>query len=272
MSKLFEAINRLEADAGQVVVESPFGLETADRYETKPDNTWRKTLLLTGIIFIFALGAGFGLLFLSKKLTSQATSMKSHQFIQKPLDNIRKIRKVATLRLNSGAGQKANVVQASSRTKRSVKSLKEKENSDKVIRAEIPEPYDKHAISKNFSVKDRIPFHVRKTSYTAKQALSPFVSNPLVLTSRQKRLLYRAERFRKAGLKEQALNIYKKIWAKSHNPLVANNLAAILMEKGRYKEAKEILVQAIGLSPDDNDLKFNLRQVKDFLQLNRTAY
>ena len=274
MSKLFEAINRLEADTGQVVVESPFGLETADRYEAKSDKTWRKTLLLAGVIFIFALGIGFGLLFLSKKLTSQATSIKNYPFVQRSLDNTKKTQKIARLQLDHDISQKVNVAQPLSQTRRSVKSLKEKEDSDKIIRVKIPKPYNKHAISKDFSVKDRIPFQVRKVSGTTvvKQNLSSFMSNPLVLTSRQKRLLYRAEKFRKAGLKEQALDIYKKIWAKSHNPLVANNLAAMLMEKGQYQEAKEILVQAIGLSPDDNDLKFNLRQVKDFLQMNRTAY
>ena len=73
-------------------------------------------------------------------------------------------------------------------------------------------------------------------------------------------MLFQAERLRKKGDNISATRLYEKIWRKTKNPMVANNLAALLMEQERYKEAKEILKRAIKLSPNDEDLKYNLEQ------------
>ncbi|OCC15087.1 hypothetical protein DBT_1573 [Dissulfuribacter thermophilus] len=75
------------------------------------------------------------------------------------------------------------------------------------------------------------------------------------------KLIQLAEELRMSGDLNGSVNIYRRLWKETHSPLVANNLGAILILMGKYKEAKNLLETAIKLSPDDEDLKYNLRLV-----------
>ncbi|MGQ9498902.1 MAG: tetratricopeptide repeat protein [Dissulfurimicrobium sp.] len=83
-----------------------------------------------------------------------------------------------------------------------------------------------------------------------------FVKDESGLTSEH--LLQQAEEYRIAGRMEEAVELYRTVWAKTGDARVANNLAAALLVLGRAKEAEGILSEALKKAPDDIDLKFNL--------------
>lgn len=74
----------------------------------------------------------------------------------------------------------------------------------------------------------------------------------------RKRLLYRAEKLRAQGDYSRALRIYKDAWQEEPVPALANNIAAILINSHDFVEAEHFLRQALQLSPEDEDLRFNL--------------
>ncbi len=278
MSKLFEAINRLEADTGQAVVESPFGPELMDGSETKPKHNAKKTLILASVLLILAVAAGFGVLFMSKKMAMFDTPRTEPHAIKPDKKPIQLPEKTTSQIKQIGKDLKANVTfqKDNSQTKADIEELLEKTTvmrSSSKAKKEINDINTEEVVKKEKKV-DKNPINSNSTrsipvsskSNFTKQNLAPLVSNPLILNTRQKRLLYRAEKLRKSGLKEQALDLYKKLWKRSHNPLIANNLAAMLMEKGLYHQARNILEQAVTISPEDNDLRYNLEQVKAFLE------
>jgi len=286
MSKLFEAISNLEADNGQAVVDSPFRPDTTGFPSVESRGGHRKTLAIAIAILIISLAAGSGALFLSKRLAvpdrkpiskqdlargnglqgkivaSTPGAQKGHQeVIMSPLEyypktETKKKEGVALSASLNGAIKKANETgnalsspfteDTSRPTQRSNGALS---GMDRHLKKSMPRPKPLNGAMKP----------------------APLASNPLILNNHEKRLLYRAEKLRKNGLKEQALAIYQRVWKKSRNPLVANNLAAMLMEKGRYQEALKILEQAVKVSPSDGDIKYNLEQLRLFLSKTKTA-
>lgn len=84
-------------------------------------------------------------------------------------------------------------------------------------------------------------------------------------TARLSRWLQQAEQRRKAGDWEGAITLFKKVWQISENPAIANNLAASLMQLDRLAEAREILTKALQKTPNDQDLKQNLRLVQQLV-------
>jgi len=74
----------------------------------------------------------------------------------------------------------------------------------------------------------------------------------------RKRILYRAEKTREQGDLSKALGLYKKAWSFGHDPDIANNMAALLIQSGKYDEAEHYLQQVVSLTSDNEDLQFNL--------------
>ena len=285
MSKLFEAISNLEADSGQAVVDSPFRVETTGFSDVESRGRPRKTLAMAIGILIITLAAGSGALFLLKKL---AIPDEKPVFIQEPARGKGLESKIPALTPNAIKGHKT-LIENLSEDSPKTKVEKKEEVAVKALKNEAPKKENgtDSALASPLKRESSISTRGAKGALSALNrqlkskpgpkalhgAMIPaqLASNPLVLNGHEKRLLYRAEKLRKLGLKEQALAIYQRIWEKSRNPLVANNLAAMLMEKGRYGKALEILEQAVKVSPSDEDLKYNLEQLRLFLGKTETA-
>ncbi len=77
-----------------------------------------------------------------------------------------------------------------------------------------------------------------------------------------KRLLQRAERLRHEGELVKALELYKKAWHEKPGAALANNIAAILINRHSYQEAEDYLLQALRFSPNDPDIIFNLKLIE----------
>ncbi len=285
MSKLFEAISNLEADSGQAVVDSPFRVETTGFSDVESRGRPRKTLAMAIGILIITLAAGSGALFLLKKL---AVPDEKPVFIQEPARGKGLESKIPALTPNAIKDHKTlieNLSEDSPKTRVekkevvAVKALKnEAPKKENGTHGAVVSPLKKESSISTGGAKGALSALNRQLK--SKPGPKPLHgvmipaqlrSNPFVLNGHEKRLLYRAEKLRKLGLKEQALAIYQRIWEKSRNPLVANNLAAMLMEKGRYEKALEILEQAVKVSPSDEDLKYNLEQLRLFLGKTETA-
>jgi len=67
-----------------------------------------------------------------------------------------------------------------------------------------------------------------------------------------------AEEARQRGDIDEALDIYKQYLALHRDPYAMNNLGALLILKGRFSEAEEILQEAFQLVPTDGDIAANL--------------
>ena len=285
MSKLFEAISNLEADSGQAVVDSPFRVETTGFSDVESRGRPRKTLAMAIGILIITLAAGSGALFLLKKL---AVPDEKPVFIQEPAREKGLVSKIPALIPRAIKGHQ-DLIKNLSEDSPKTRVEKKEEVAVKTLENKAPKkengtdsalvsPLKKESSISTEGAKGALSALNRSfKSKPGPKALHGVMipaqlgSNPLVLNGHEKRLLYRAEKLRKLGLKEQALAIYQRIWEKSRNPLVANNLAAMLMEKGRYEKALEILEQAVKVSPSDEDLKYNLEQLRLFLGKTKTA-
>ncbi len=89
----------------------------------------------------------------------------------------------------------------------------------------------------------------------------PAVSG-LSMDRRQKQLLQAAEDCLKRDDFGEAARLYRLVWKKTGNPLVANNLAASLMMMDRNLEAVNILQEALQQHPGDTDLEYNLEMAR----------
>lgn len=78
-------------------------------------------------------------------------------------------------------------------------------------------------------------------------------------TAQLSRWLHQAEQRRRGEDWEGAIALFTKVWQITGNPAVANNLAASLMQLGRWSEAEKILAKALQRAPGDQDLQQNLR-------------
>ncbi len=279
MSKLFEAISNLEADNGQAVVDSPFRVETTGFSDVKSRGRSRKILAIAIGILIITLAAGSGALFLLKKLAVSNRNPVSGQELATEKGLKGKIMSAVPVAMKGQPETIKNHWEDSPKTK------VEKKEEVTVMAQENEAPKKKNGTDS--ALVSPLKKETSISTGGAKAAISglnrqlkgdswpkplhgamkpvPLASNPLILNGHEKRLLYRAEKLRKLGLKEQALAIYQRVWEKSRNPLVANNLAALLMDKGRYEKALKILEQAAKVSPLDEDIKYNLEQLRLFL-------
>ena len=273
MSKLFEAISNLEADTGQAVIDSPFRTgHSGAPSEPGNENKVKKTLVLAAGILILALSGGSGVLYLSKRLATSGNTGHWSSFSQKPLATGHAQKETLTLKrenrpvsehklpgaIPGSTSKDLNTAKAS--LKRQLEEIQEKHAGQASLEPDHLKRPDS-ALAKT----NKLPPLKNKFQPQAK-GLMPFVSNPLILDSHQKRLLYRAEKLRKNGNQAEALAIYKRIWQQTKNPMVANNLAAILMEKEKFREALNVLEQAVKISPKDQDLQYNLSQLQQFLK------
>lgn len=272
MSKLFEAISTLETNGSQQMVDSPFAGHLEKSKNEPQGQDAKKVFLAACLILLFAISVGIGTLFVSKKLAVKGLGKKG----QKRIASLQK-----EIRPKNNGGEKKVVDSSPYVLLRQPEQLVQKGNG--IHHAQKRKPVETKDGLKMVSGKLDGPkslINIRPKGQEQKIAVTvqkmppseprpiknPFAPNPMVLNSRQKKLLYRAEALRKSGRYEQALSLYKKVWNTSHNPLVANNLAAILMEIGRYQEARKILQDALRTSPQDRDLKFNLKQVDLYLE------
>ncbi|GEM_PF-6673683 len=279
MSKLFEAISNLEADSGQAVVDSPFRVETTGFSDVESRGRPRKTLALAIGILIITLAAGSGALFLLKKLAVSNRNPVSEQELATGKGLKGKIMSAVPVAMKGQPETIKNHWEDSPKTE----AGKEKAVALKASKNEAVKKDNRTDNALVFPLKEAAS-RPTKGSKGATSGLNrqlkgdswpkplhgamkpaPLASNPLILNGHEKRLLYRAEKLRKLGLKEQALAIYQRVWEKRRNPLVANNLAALLMDKGRYEKALKILEQAAKVSPSDEDIKYNLEQLRLFL-------
>ena len=272
MSKLFEAISQLENSANQSAVEMPFkasGQKGKGLHFLK-----NKILILSGLIIL----AGVCLVFFmedSIKLFFKKTTAKQHYYaetneLDRPLNeefqneklknNLNKItqsNKTENLDLKKIALHYKKIQKNTKLTQKNISSHIKSATKSKQIHNEL---------KKLIPTNDTLQKHDYHQVVKIKKQKNITKKNPNVLTFRHKKLLFQAERFRKKGELNRALMIYKKIWNDTKNPLVANNLAAILIEKGDYKKAEEILKTAIKLRPHDEELIYNLSVVTSYLK------
>lgn len=78
----------------------------------------------------------------------------------------------------------------------------------------------------------------------------------------RKRLMSRAEHLRMQGDSNEALGLYKKAWSITPGSALANNIAAILISIEQYAKAESYLQRGLQLTPNDEDLLFNLKIVQ----------
>jgi Flp pilus assembly protein TadD len=71
-------------------------------------------------------------------------------------------------------------------------------------------------------------------------------------------MIVMAEEARRRGDTDEALRIYKQYLALHRDPYAMNNLGALLILKGQFKEAEQVLQEAFQLAPTDGDIAANL--------------
>jgi hypothetical protein len=79
----------------------------------------------------------------------------------------------------------------------------------------------------------------------------------MLAAKRAKKYIYQAEKARIRGDVDSALRSFTLAWDIVKRPGIANNLAALLMQQEKYREAITILDEGLILAPDDPDLLFN---------------
>ncbi|NPA95509.1 MAG: tetratricopeptide repeat protein [Thermodesulfobacteria bacterium] len=272
MSKLFDAINRLEGDGAQGVINSPFKSGVLTHESTSKGQGPPKGIVATIIIVAVALAGGLAALYLTEepvKIPSKINSafvakegVKGPQSAPEVKTKTQHARAAAerVVKKEPTAAAKMHAAVKSDATSEAVANLQEKNNAKKgVVTGKAAAPRS--------SIKDKLSRNIPrgKTTLLVKTT-SPVKTRARVLNGHMKRLLYQAERLRKKGATTQALGLYRQIWMRTKNPLVANNLAGLLMEQGEYREAESVLKEALKASPADKDLAFNLQQVRHFLQ------
>lgn len=262
MSKLFETINRIEAGTAQGVVESPFGKDLTPLLHPARDGALLRRLLSVAVIFLFFVSGGLGVLFFSRTLSQlQAPVM------EKPADQ-------ATKETQSALAHVPRKEESPAPKEALPESKVELKKGYSAIRSQVPVGNGKTGKSSSVSITSEnsiMPFEKAgpfSRELSRKKQLASVSVNPLVLSLRQKKFLYQAEKLRKEGRLDQALELYRKIWNKTPNPLVANNIAAVLMGLGHYSEARDVLESALKISPNDQDIKFNLAQLNMLLHDN----
>ena len=105
----------------------------------------------------------------------------------------------------------------------------------------------------------------RAMAITQDQAKSPgpVKKRAAIFSPDIKRMLQQAEELRDSGKIGDAERIYEKLWQRTRNPLIANNLAACLIISGELRKARRILEKALKLNPDDPDLHYNLKILEE---------
>lgn len=99
------------------------------------------------------------------------------------------------------------------------------------------------------------------------QAQINVVSPPMDdLTRWRKSLLEQAEILRREGKFHEAIPLYQKLWDAVRDPAIANNLAGLYIIIGNPQEAVAILNEAIKLSPQDEDIRYNLELASNMLK------
>ncbi|MEZ0329573.1 MAG: tetratricopeptide repeat protein [Dissulfuribacterales bacterium] len=84
-----------------------------------------------------------------------------------------------------------------------------------------------------------------------------------------KNLLEQAETLRKQGKFQEAIPLYTKLWNATHDPAIANNLAGIYLVIEKPQEAVAILNEAVKISPQDEDIKYNLELALNMLKMDQ---
>ncbi len=263
MSKLFDAITKLEAETDQGPIEIPFSGGPPKNVVSKKRQTQN---ILLGIV-IFLILSGLLLIYLIQngpfvnKAFSPPSLKKEHHIKEKVNPNDVLLKRKAPNLNDKTTELSTSKEKVSSFSKNPVIfKRKQIEELEKKIQA-----LEKQKItSKNNKHKKGVQKAYLKRTKSVEEIHLLQKRTPKILSFREKKLLFQAERLRKKGDDISATRLYEKIWRKTKNPMVANNLAALLMEQERYKEAKEILKKAIKLSPNDEDLKYNLEQLKGF--------
>lgn len=83
----------------------------------------------------------------------------------------------------------------------------------------------------------------------------------------RKSLLEQAETLRKQGKFQEAIPLYTKLWDATHDPAIANNLAGIYLVIEKPRDAVAILNEAVKISPQDEDIKYNLELASNMLKM-----
>ncbi len=265
MSKLFDAITKLEAETSQGPIEVPFSADTEKTGASKKRLT--KNILLGIVVFLVLSGL------LAVYLTQNGPFLNVNKTFYAP-PTIKKVHPVKkeiapenVMANKNTANSNDNATKLPARNKSVSSSLNKTPLTFNREQIEGLEKKIQTLEKQKIAPKDHNPKReVQKTPLKKTESVKGIrllqKRTPRILSFRDKKLLFQAERLRKEGDMISAIRLYKKIWERTQNPLVANNLAALLMKQERYREAKEILQKAIKLSPDDEDLRYNLEQLK----------
>lgn len=112
------------------------------------------------------------------------------------------------------------------------------------------------------TIKERVAPSPETSEALPPQAIVSSAAEDFTKTTRW---LHQAEIYRHQGEWDGAISLYKRVFTKTKNPAVANNLAAALIETGRIEEAYKILKEAVLTAPNDSDIKQNLLVIKQML-------
>jgi len=252
MSELFKALQKLE-EQNEVEVPPPFSSSSGHK---KPKNSppFLKSVLVC-VLLLVVTGVCLGLVWFAKdSLLSSFTVLTSGADIKKE-QNIPVIDPVSELSPDNGLQAATLLPEPEPAVQKSFSPAKE----PPPLKKEVTSQYD---TKKESSVAET---HIEIHPKIQKASLEKYTENSTSDMEkeqdrlRQRKQIYRAEKIREQGDLPKALLLYKKAWSFGPDPDIANNLAALLIQSGKYDEAIQYLQQVLPLAPDDEDLIFNLK-------------
>ncbi len=270
MSKLFDTLKRLEAQekSRDHSIES-LGKNLGECSSKREDFPYVKKLILPLAILVASIGAGYVVSY----LVSEHLFLRTHG---QPVQSAKPHKLPKSVSIQAGHDNaQPNSLPPKKKIRQDdpdvLKKVSPQNEQPKVIEKtelelrKLLEDVKKVSAPKN--AEQKVIEKSQKVTSTEETPLKVTIMDPY---SSQKtlRLIHLAEELRIKGDIEGAVNIFKQLWHETFDPLVANNLGALLILMGKYSEAKDVLETALKISPQDEDLKYNyllIRQLESRL-------
>jgi tetratricopeptide (TPR) repeat protein len=273
MSELFNALQKLE-EQNEPEVPKPFSPPGGDK-KTKNSPPYLKSILLCVLLLVVTVLSLAFIWFGKDYFTSFFTEPKSGV-----VDRVKKqdppvVEPIAELPPENSFPMEVAVPEPVP------EPVPERVVQEPVASVEEPLPEETEVSSSLPEIKEEnTPTETRKqinpVLQIEKVSLEEFIESSTSEAEKEqsrnrqrKRIVYRAEKIREQGDLSNALLLYKKAWSFGPDPGIANNLAAILIHFRRYDESIQYLQQALSLTPDDEDLAYNLRIAREGKKRNK---